>query len=139
MVGGGGYVGAGVQLGAGTSNGPLPRGLSTDINKYGEIDIGIAAASFSMATEGASIYDQDARPGEVTGLGVGILPKIGDGFGTYIGAGRIATATYASPTTGEMFDWVANKVGSAWSDTIGAADSVENGGEGRAPNNSKTH
>jgi RHS repeat-associated protein len=99
MEGFGFYGGVGAGYGYATSPGALPFGSSTATNLYGEVDVFEYSASIQASNEHC-----------LNGLGLGVpRPRIGPGWGIWEGEGTNYTYTWATRTTGQVYnDWLFN-------------------------------
>lgn len=120
MAGLGAYVGYGLNANVATSSGPLPSGLATSVGWYGEADYGIGPISISASIQG--------ELGGPPGGGLNPAPKIGEGVGLWVGAGAYGSATVATPTLGQMYNYAAGLIGGRGGVAQGTVPSGATGG-----------
>lgn len=104
LVGGGFFVGGGPTVAVGVSQGPLPPGVSQNVEPHAEFNVGLPGV-------GSGSVGVDFQNGSVTG-GQGFIrgPNIGPG-GIMVGAGPQATIKIASPTAGQIWNYIRNLIG----------------------------
>jgi|GEM_PF-3908202 len=91
MLGLGYYVGAGIQIVGGVTDGPLPTGVSSET--YAHIEVNVAEG-----VNGGGSVDLNGD-----GVAVGGGTRWGVGAGAMGGAGATKSGTAATPTLGEIF------------------------------------
>jgi RHS repeat-associated protein len=136
-VGVGGFADYGVGLSVSTSNGPLPL-LSANPTWQAEADVGYGpsvGASIGgsrSACDGHGCRTWDAP----SGIGLAPNPKIGQGYGAYAGVGPGGSFTLATPTVGQIADWVSNAykyVGSWFSPSSSGAPATDSANANAPP------
>jgi RHS repeat-associated protein len=101
MGGAGAYLGYGVCVYRGTSNGPLPI-VSGGTTGYAEFDIG-AGPSVGLSAQG--------NKNGLSGFSITPNPKIGEGLGIWVGIGGAANPTIATPSIDQTFNWLNSATG----------------------------
>ncbi|WP_198300909.1 RHS repeat-associated core domain-containing protein [Cellvibrio sp. PSBB006] len=111
MMGGGIYAGAGLTASNAVSDGPVPV-FSGGTYRYNEISAGYGISTGFSRTgsekwSGGGIFDfinwvwGDGREADkVSSVGMGIVPKLGAGYGLYLGLGYTMSGSLATPTIG---------------------------------------
>lgn len=106
MGGAGAYAGWGMSFFQGSSKGPLPI-FSANTSGYAEFDIG-AGPSLSISGQG--------NQSGLSGWSFSPIPKIGEGYGIWVGVGGQASATFATPTVAQSYDLLRSIFGGQSSD-----------------------
>lgn len=105
LVGSGLYAGVGVDLGVGSSDGPLPVGASEQsiaVHVEGNVGWGAAVGLSADFAKGGSSVDglQNLGQRPPASMKAG---KAGAGFGIMAAGGVSTTTTIATPSIGEMY------------------------------------
>ena len=117
MAGAGAYLGYGLSVNLSTTDGPLPV-VSGSTGWYAE-----AAIGYGVSVSGSIQGNEDG----LTGGNLTPLPRVGEGYGAWIGLGGYASGTLATPTFDQLYD-TANEVYNAVTGWFSPSPSVEGGG-----------
>ncbi|MBN2526748.1 MAG: RHS repeat-associated core domain-containing protein [Deltaproteobacteria bacterium] len=103
VAGAGGYLGGGIELGAGFSEGPLPYD-NVSLSHHTEVNIGLERAGGGSLDLDSSIFYKDSI--SLSDIDIGFAQgRWGAGVGLMVATGIQETHISASPTLGEILEF----------------------------------